>query len=176
MWYKASDFDWLEQDCPLICTRRGRYHAGTWVHRDLFLKVITVLDVEIEVALHEAIEKIIQQATLVKIERTGTKVLFHELTDTIKDIYIPAQESLNAKKFAYSALMTLANLKVLGCTAKKYCNDHEIEITSDMISVRDALPESLLDKIKQAEKDINGFIKYAGVTEYEDIKDRLMKF
>jgi len=173
-WYTKEKFDWLNNDCPLICTRRGKYNSGTYLHKNLFLKFITVLDVEIEVAMHEAIMDIIKQADIVKIDRVGTKTAFHELTDTIKDIYIPAQKSQNSKKFAYSTLMTLANIKVLGMKAEKYCKLHNIEVTDEMISVRDALPKDKLELIKKAEEYINGFIKYGGITDYNVLKQKLL--
>jgi len=172
--YKASQFDWLEQDCPLICTRRGKYHSGTWLHKELFIKFITVLDVELEIELHQMIMKIIKQSDLVKFERTGTKTLFHKLTDAIKEIYIPAQTSENAKKFAYSTLMTLANTKVLGTTAKAYCAKNNIEVTKDMMSARDALDEDKLKKIKDVEEEIWGLIRFAKITDYSKLKKEIL--
>lgn len=174
-WYKKKKYDWLKSDTPLICTRTGRYHSGTWLHKKLFIEFITVLDVNLRIELHEVIEEIVKQATIIKIERVGTKTLFHELADTIKDIYIPAQTSDNAIKFAYSSLMTLANMKVLGTTAKKYCLDNDIKITKEMISVRDALDKNILAQIKKVEKDINGFIRYGGVTNYNELKNKILE-
>jgi len=173
-WYLKEKFDWLNQDCPLICTRRGKYNSGTYLHKELFIEFITTLDVKLRREMHKMVMSIIQQADVVKVERMGTKTAFHELTDTIKDIYIPAQKSENKKKFAYPTLMTLANIKVLGMKAEKYCRINNIEITDDMISVRDALPEDKLELIKKAEEYINGYIKYGGITDYDTLKEKLL--
>jgi len=173
-WFKKSRYDWLDQDTPLICTRSGKYHSGTWIHKKLFIEFITILDVKLRIELHELVESVIKQTDLVKFERTGTKTLFHELTDVIRDVYIPAQTSENAKKFAYSTLMTLANTKVLGTTAKAYCKKNNIEVTKDMISARDALDEDKLKKIKEVEKEIWGFIRFAKITDYAELKKQIL--
>jgi len=173
-WYTKEKYEWLNNDCPLICTRRGKYNSGTYLHKELFIEFITVLDVKLRREMHKMVMNIIKQADIVKIDRADTKTLFKGLTDTIRDIYIPAQTSENAKKFAYSTLATLCNIKVLGMTAKKYCKINNIEVTKEMISVRDALPKDKLDEIKKVEEHLNGFIKYAGITDYNVLKEKIL--
>jgi len=173
-WYTKDKNEWLNNDCPLICTRRGKYNSGTYLHKELFIEFITVLDVRLRREMHKMVMNIIKQADIVKIDRADTKTLFKGLTDTIRDIYIPTQTSENARKFAYSTLATLCNIKVLGMTAKKYCKINNIEVTKDMISVRDALPKEKLDEIKKVEEHLNGFIKYAGITDYNTLKEKIL--
>jgi len=173
-WYTKEKFKWLNNDCPLICTRRGKYNSGTYLHKELFIEFITTLDVRLRREMHKMVMAVIRQADIVKIDRADTKTLFKGLTDTIREIYIPAQTSENAVKFAYSTLATLCNIKVLGMTAKKYCKINNIEVTKDMISIRDALPQDKLDEIKKVEEHLNGFIKYAGITDYSILKEKLL--
>ena len=177
-WLKAK---WLDNgETPLVLTRRGRYNSGTWLHKDLFLKFITTLDVKLEIALHDTIMHIIKTAEIMKITRKDTKVLFHPLTDAIKDIYIPAQKNENAKRFAYIHILELANLKALGMsssTFKKLYNLTDEKIKKDSkISIRDYMTENQLDKIKKIEQHIHGLIVYAGITDYITLKSKLDNF
>ena len=129
---------------------------GTFLHKELAIVFLRWLDIRFAVTCDQFIKKAIIQCSVLKMERSNTKALFHPLTDTIKDIYIPAQESANAKKFAYSSLMTLINMQVLGCSAKKYANDNNIEVdTKSGKSVRDYLPKDILSQITNLEEDLN---------------------
>lgn len=176
-WLKA---DWLDNgETPLVLTRRGRYNSGTWLHKDLFLKFITTLDVKLEIALHDTIMHIIKTAETMKITRVDTKTLFHPLTDVIKDIYIPAQDSINSKRFAYAHILDLANLKALGMTSKTFKNLNNItpaKIKEDgNISIRDYMTQTQLDKIKKIEEHIHGLILYAGITDYQTLKSKILE-
>ena len=115
------------------------------------------------------IKHLIRHADHVKQDRASTKHLFHPLTDVIKEIYIPAQSD-NGKKFAYTNLANLINKKVIGTTAKKYKKTHNIDPNA---TTRDTFSDDILQEIKEAEKDLHGYIKYREVTEYEELK-RLM--
>jgi len=123
---------------------------------------------------------IIKTAEIMKITRKDTKVLFHPLTDAIKDIYIPAQKNENAKRFAYIHILELANLKALGMsssTFKKLYNLTDEKIKKDSkISIRDYMTENQLDKIKKIEQHIHGLIVYAGITDYITLKSKLDNF
>ena len=159
-------------------TRRGftkdeSWKNGTWFHKDLALHFFRTLDARFAYRCDQFLKQVIVQSQLLHIERTGTKTLFYKLGDTIRDKWIPNQKSDNAIKFAYSTLMTLANMKVLGMSAKKYCRENNLEVTKDMVSVRDVLPKDILERIKKTEEDINGFIKYGGVYNYEELKSRI---
>jgi len=161
----------------LIKTRRGKYHSGTWLHAKLIIEFIRRLDVRLAVSMDLFIQDLIIHSNEIKIERQNTIARFHPLTDVIKTHYIPKQESDNAKKFAYSSLMTLINLQVLGMSAKKYCKLNGITVdTSKNISVRDYLPKKKLDEIKTLEQHMHGLILYAGITDYHELKDKLSEF
>ena len=75
--------------------------------------------------------------------------------------------------------MDLANLKAIGMGSKEYKKTHNIsdeQIKADnKISIRDYMSQNELDKIKKAEEDINGLIKYGKIYEYGILKDELFK-
>ena len=77
-----------------------------------------------------------------------------------------------AKQFAYSTIANLINIKVLGMTASKYGKENDIPKES---AVRDTLSKELLDQIKTLEKDIWGYIKYAEITDYQILKNRIYR-
>jgi len=168
MWLSKKKNDWLVADCPLIVTRAGKYHSGTWIHKNLFLKFITILDVNLEIAMHDMVMDIIKHSKVLKVDRADTKHLFKDLTKTIKDIYIPKQ-SENGQKFAYSTLANLVNKKAIGMNRKQYCKLNKLD---DKLPIRDTFPEDALQSIKNCEVDLNGLIKYAKITDYEVLKLR----
>jgi hypothetical protein len=156
----------------MIKTVRGKHHSGTWLHSKLIVELLRKLDVKFAVAMDLFIQDLIIHSDRLKLERDNTKVLFHPLTDVIRDLYIPNQTSENSKKFAYTSLLTLANLKVLGSSGKKYAKDNDIEIEQGK-NIRDYLPQDKLDEISRVEQDIHGMIKYGKMYEYQDIKKEL---
>ena len=158
----------------MIKTVRGKHHSGSWLHSKLIIEFIRRLDVKLAVKMDLFIQDLIIHSNEIKIERDNTKILFHGLTQTLQDIYIPNQTSDNAKKFAFSSISTLVNMIVLGCKASKYANDNNIEIEGSK-SIRDYLSKSQLDEIKTIEGNVNGIIKYGKVYEYQDIKEELLR-
>jgi len=159
-----------------IVSRKGRY-GGTYLHHDLAIKFVGLLDVKWEVHLHQFMKNLIKHTNKIKLERTNTKFLFHPLADAIRDIYIPAQKSENAVKFAYSNILDMVNIKALGCRARDYKLDKGItdeQIKEDgNISIRDYMTKQELAKIKKVEQDVWGLMKYANLTSYDEIKNRL---
>jgi hypothetical protein len=156
----------------MVKTIRGKHHSGTWLHQKLILKFIAWLDIDFEIAMYDCIEKLITHTNELKIERQNTTIHFKDLTEAIRDIYIPAQYSENAKKFAYNNLATLINLKVLGCTATKYCSDNNIEIEKDK-SIRDYLSKDKVEVLDQTEKKLWALIFGAEITDYDVLKNKL---
>ena len=176
-WLKT---DWLDNgETPLVLTRRGRYNSGTWLHKELFMEFITSLRPDYRRELHKMVMHIIKTAETMKITRVDTKTLFHPLTDVIKDIYIPAQDSINSKRFAYAHILDLANLKALGMTSKTFKKLNNItpaKIKEDgNISIRDYMTKTQLDKIKKIEEHIHGLILYAGITDYQTLKSKILE-
>jgi len=98
--------------------------------------------------------------------------LFKPLTNTIKNIWIPSQTSDNKKKFAYVQLIDLSNLVALGVRAKQYKEQNSIEVEKGK-TIRDYMSEDELNRIEEAERKINGYIEFGGVTTYEELKNRL---
>lgn len=78
----------------------------------------------------------------------------------------------NRKKFAHINLSNLVNLKVLGTIAKTYAEQNGITIEGGK-SIRDYLNKTLLEKIKDIEVDLHGYIKYANITDYEVLKEKI---
>jgi hypothetical protein len=172
-WYNK---EWLDQPTPLIIVKKGRY-GGTWFHYSILLEFLSNVDIEIRIEINEKITNIISEVQRLIINREDTKILFHPLTDTIKDIYIPAQVSEISKRYAYAHIMDLANLKAIGLTSKGYKTKYNLtneQIKKDgKISIRDYMNNDSLEKIKKAEEDINGLIKYARITDYHKLKEEL---
>jgi hypothetical protein len=170
--------EWLDQPTPLIIVKRGRY-GGTWIHHDLLLKFLASVDVSLEVEIYEKMSEIISRVQRVIVLREDTKTLFHPLTDTIKNIWIPNQKSENAKKWAYKHILDLANKKAIGMTStqyKKAFNITDEKIKEDgKISIRDYMSDIELDRIKRVEEDINGLIKYGGIMDIETLTKRIME-
>jgi len=152
---------------------------GTWFYKDLALDFFRFLDTRFAIMCDQLLKKIITQSNLLHIERDQTKVLFHPLTDTVKDIWIPNQESEQSKRWAYQIIMDLANLKAIEMTSKQYKEIHNIsneQIKEDKkISIRDYMSKDELEKIKKAEEHINGFIKYGEIFSYQILKEKLFK-
>jgi hypothetical protein len=176
-WLKTK---WLDNGkTPLVLTRRGRHNSGTWLHKELFMEFITSLRPDYRRELHKMVMHIIKTAEIMKITRKDTKVLFHPLTDAIKDIYIPAQKNENAKRYAYIHILELANLKGLGMTSKtfkKLYNLTDEKIKKDgKTSIRDYMTENQLNSIKKIEQHIHGLIVYAEITDYQALKSKILE-
>ena len=154
----------------MVKTVRGKYHSGTWLHAKLIIEFLRRVDIKFAVAMDLFIQDLIIQSNQLKIERSNTKIHFKPLTDVIKEIYIPAQSSDNAKKFAYQNIATLINLKALGMSGTKYRKDNNIDDETDL---RDVLSQDILNRIDEVELDLYGYIKYANVTDYEILKNKL---
>lgn len=167
--------DYFKSDLksPLIKTVRGKYHSGTWLHKELFLEFISWCDVTIKFKFHQLIKNIIIHSNELKIDRSNTKILFKPLTDSIKDIYIPKQKSDNSKKFAYSTLSNLVNIIALGSSAKKYIKENNLDTE---LPLRDQLADEKLKLIEKYERDLDGYIRYANITDYDKLKERLTKW
>jgi len=151
--------------------KRGKYHSGTWLHKEIFLDFCRWLDKKFARKMDLAIKELIIHSNELKIERKDTKFHFKGLTDVIKDIYIPAQQSDNGKKWAYSSLSTMINIAVLGCKGTKYIKDNDLDPD---IPLRDQLSKEQVVLIDDKEEELNGYIKYAGITDYETLKIKLM--
>lgn len=154
----------------LIKTVRGRYHSGTWLHSKLIVEFLRRLDVKFAVAMDLFLQDLIIHSNEIKIERSNTKIHFKPLTQAIKDIYIPNQESESAKRFAYQNIATLINMKALGMSGTKYRKDNNID---DEIDLRDVLDKDTLERIDEVEMDLYGYIKYANITDYEILKEKI---
>ncbi len=154
----------------LIKTVRGRYHSGTWLHSKLIVEFVRRLDIKFAVAMDLFLQDLIIHSNEIKIERSNTKINFKPLTQVIKDIYIPNQESEGAKKFAYQNIATLINMKALGMSGTKYRKDNNI---NDEIDLREVLDKDTLAKIDEVEIDLHGYIKYANITDYEILKEKI---
>jgi len=155
-------------------TKENKGTFGTYLHNELFFKYLSWCDVRFEREMHKIFKQIIIHTNELKIERDNTKILFKDLSKTIKDIYIPNQESDNAKKFAFSTITTLTNMEVLGCMASKYARDNNIEVENGK-SIRDYLSKEQLQEITDIEEHINGVIKYGKIYDYHEIKAELQK-
>jgi len=151
-------------------TVRGKYRSGTWLHSKVILHFLRWIDIDFEIMMDDFIEKLIIHSNELKIERTNTKINFKPLVDAIKNIYIPNQDSDNAKKFAYQNIATLINMKALGMSGAKYKKENEIDNDVDL---RDVLPKEILKKIDEVELDLFGYIKYANITDYEMLKEKI---
>jgi len=151
-------------------TKRGKYNSGTWLHKELFLKFASWLSLEFEREMHRVIQSLIIYSDQLKIDRLDTKFLYKELGKTVKEIYLPKQ-SINGKKFTYSNLANMINLKVIGYTAKQYRDLHDIDKN---IAIRDTLSDDILEQIIEVEKDMNGYIKYAKIVDYQTLKENIM--
>jgi len=169
-WFLKSKYDWLNNDCPLICTRKGRYNSGTWLHKELFLKFIGTMNVRLEREMHKLVMSIITQTDSVKKERQETKHKFHPLTLVIKNIYIPAQTRRDRRDYAYANIMDIANVKVLGFTAKEYKSFYNLDMNT---TVRDTLSEDELNDIVKVEEHLHGLIKYGEITDLQVLKSKI---
>ncbi len=154
----------------MVKTVRGKHHSGTWLHSKMIVEFLRKLDTKFAVQMDLFIQDLIIHSNELKIERANTKINFKPLTDAIKNIYIPAQESENAKKFAYQNIATLINMKALGMSGAKYKKENNI---SDEVDLRDILPKDILGKIDEVELDLFGYIKYANITDYEILKEKI---
>ena len=154
----------------LVKTVRGKHHSGTWLHSKVILRLMRWLDTELEVAMDLFLQDLIIHSNEIKIERSNTKINFKPLTQVIKDIYIPNQESEGAKKFAYQNIATLINMKALGMSGTKYRKDNNID---DEVDLREVLDKDTLARIDEVEIDLHGYIKYANITDYEILKEKI---
>lgn len=154
----------------MVKSVRGKYHSGTWLHSKIVLHFLRWIDMDFEIAMDDFISKLIIYSNELKIERSNTKIHFKPLAQAIKDIYIPNQESESAKRFAYQNIATLINMKALGMSGTKYRKDNNID---EDIDLRDVLDKDTLARIDEVEMDLYGYIKYAGITDYEILKEKI---
>jgi len=168
-WFKKDKYEWLNNDCPLIVTKGGRYNSGTYLHQKLFLKFITTLDVEIEVMLYEAIMNVFKSADVVKKERHDTKADFKKMTALIKSDYIPKNKNHYNPYYMFADLI---NLHVLGGTAQNFKAINHLE-KNDV--VRNHLIEEDLHTLIEAERTIVNLIAIKGVTSFCKISKELKK-
>jgi hypothetical protein len=161
----------LKRGKDFIYTKRGKYHGGTWVHKELFLKFASWVSVQFERDMHRLVMKLLVYSDQLKIDRLDTKFLYKELGKTVKEIYLEKQ-SENGKRFAYQNLANLINLKVLGYTAKQYRELHDVDPN---IAIRDTLPDETLEAIIEVEKDMNGYIKYGEIYDYDTLKKKILE-
>lgn len=154
----------------MVKTVRGKHHSGTWLHSKMIVEFLRKLDTKFAVQMDLFIEDLIIHSNEIKIERSNTKIHFKPLTQAIKEIYIPSQESESAKRFAYQNIATLINMKALGMSGTKYRKDNDIDEETDL---RDVLDKDTLARIDEVEMDLYGYIKYAGITDYEILKEKI---
>jgi len=170
------DKDWLDEPTPLIVTRRGKYHSGTWLHKEIFVEFLTTLNVKLRRQLHKAVTEVITTANVMKVDRQDTKTRFHPLADAIKDKWIPTQSD-NGKRFAYSNILDLGNYYGIGMRSRAFkklhgLNDSIIKADGN-ISIRDYMTKSQLDAIKQVEQVIHGLIEYGEIRDFSILKEKL---
>ena len=154
----------------MVKTVRGKYHSGTWLHSKIVLHFLRWIDIDLEIAMDDFMQNLIIHSNELKIERSNTKIHFKPLTQAIKEIYIPSQESESAKRFAYQNIATLINMKALGMSGTKYRKDNDIDEETDL---RDVLDKDTLARIDEVEMDLYGYIKYAVITDYEILKEKI---
>ena len=160
----------LKRGYDFIYTKRGKYNGGTWVHKELFLKFASWVSVRFERDMHRLVMRLITYSDQLKIDRLDTKFLYKELGKTVKEIYLEKQSD-NGKRFAYQNLANLINLKVLGYTAKQYRELHNVDPN---VAIRDTLPDETLEEIIEVEKDMNGYIKYGEIYDYDTLKKKIL--
>ena len=151
-------------------TKRGKYQGGTWFHKELFLKFASWVSPDFEVQMHQVVKQLIVYSDQLKIDRLDTKFLYKELGKTVKEIYLEKQSD-NGKRFAYQNLANLINLKVLGYTAKQYREMYNVDPN---VAIRDTLPDETLEEIIEVEKDMNGYIKYGEIYDYDTLKKKIL--
>jgi len=161
----------LKRGKDFIYTKRGKYGGGTWLHKELFLKFASWVNVQFERDMHRLVMNLITYADQLKIDRLDTKFLYKELGKTVQDIYLPKQ-SVNGQRFTFVNLANLINLKVLGYTAKQYRELHNVEKDK---AIRDTLSDEVLEQIIEVEKDMNGYIKYGEIYDYETLKKKILE-
>ena len=163
----------------VLYVKRGRETSktkgtfGTYMHKELFLKFAGWLNTRFEREMHKLITNLIIHSDEIKADRESVKFKFKGLTSAIKDIYIPAQTSESSIKFAYSHLATLLNLKVLGMTATKYAKINNIKV-EDGKTIRDYISKDLINEFTEAEEELHAYIKYIGVTDYAELKSKMI--
>ena len=160
----------LKRGYDFIYTKRGKYNGGTWVHKELFLKFASWVSVRFERDMHRLVMRLITYSDQLKIDRLDTKFLYKELGKTVKEIYLEKQSD-NGKRFAYQNLANLINLKVLGYTAKQYREMYNVDPN---VAIRDTLPDETLEEIIEVEKDMNGYIKYGEIYDYDTLKKKIL--
>jgi hypothetical protein len=172
--FKSLTCETIKKPIKMVKTVRGKYHSGTWLHSKLIVFFLRKINLKFAVAMDLFIQDLIIQVDVLKVERQNTKTLFRPLTKTIKDHYIPYQ-SPNGQKYAYSSLITLINMIVLGTTAKNYAKIHNIKVENGK-TIRDYLDKSKLDRIKKLEEHLNGLILYAKIRDYQTLKEQMQQF
>lgn len=160
-------------------TKRGRETAenkgtfGTYLYKDLAIMFFRWLDIRFAVMCDQFLKQVISQCDIIKIESGNNKIHFRELIDAIKDIYIPAQTSENARKYAYPSIANLINLKILGTTATNYAIENNIQIENNK-TIRDYISKDKVEKIDYLEKKLWGYIDCANITDYDTLKNKVM--
>lgn len=105
-----------------IIATAGRYHSGTFAHRDIAFEFASWISPEFKLYLIKEFQRLKNEeneriSTGWDVKRTLTKMNYRIHTDAIKDNLIPPELPINAKNMIYANEADILNMAIFGMTA-----------------------------------------------------------
>lgn len=129
----------------LISVTNGGKYKGTWLHQKLAIDFARWCSPEFAVQLDAWIISKLQNEKQRKHERELARLEYPDMTDAIKDNLMTGRDS---DQWQYVIEADMINLITLGCKAKKYCEDNDIDRTN----LRSSLPIKQISIIHELQK------------------------
>lgn len=114
--------------------KSGRYHGGTFAHKDIALKFASRISVEFELYLikeYQRLKESEMQTTDWNVKRLIAKVNYKIHTDAIQEVLLPRALTNEEKAYIYADEADMLNLALFGMTAKQRRVQHP-KLTGNM--------------------------------------------
>jgi hypothetical protein len=122
--FTLSPSKWIEKTGAIgMCVKTGRFHGGTYAHKDIAFKFAGWISAEFELYLikeFQRLKKIEQKALEWTAKRELAKVNYHIHTDAIKEHLIVPELTQKQISFVYANEADLLNVALFGKTAAEW--------------------------------------------------------
>lgn len=128
------------RNTELIITRQGGKYRGTWLHNDLAIVFARWLDACFAVQMDLQVKRMLTEEHARAQARLAARTGYLPLTNAVRDAHGDPQF------FHYSTEADLINRAVVGMSAKKFRNLHEVDDVRDAMTVEEL---QRLDKVQR---------------------------
>jgi hypothetical protein len=119
---------WVEKTNAIgIYSRAGRYHSGTFAHKDIAFEFASWISVEFKLYLIKEFQRLKDEELKQlgwDIRRNLAKINYRIHTDAIKENLIPPELSRDLINLVYANEADVLNMALFGITAKQWRENH----------------------------------------------------